>query len=104
VYLGGTVRGSGLEERIEAPFIEITIWQAWSTLAGRTFELEHFRGGGFAAYCSTDMMCERLEAARISFDDSGGDHLRGAVDLLLHGRRIARSFKARRLDIRMMCG
>jgi len=104
LYLGGTVTRSGVSDRIEPPFVDISIWQSSSSLSGRTFVLQHFHGGGFASYCSTAKACDQLDGARVSFDRVTEDHLTGTVDLTLRGRQITKSFNARRLDIRMMCG
>ena len=104
LYLGGSVTGSGLTQRIEPPYVEISIWQPWSSLGGAMFVLEHYHGNGFAAYCPTEKNCEHLDYARVSFDAAIEDHLRGVAELTVRGRQINAPFTARRVDIRMMCG
>ncbi len=104
LYLGGTVAGSGLTQRIEPPYIAISIWQPWSSLGGAMFVLEHYHGGGGAAYCPTDKSCEQLAYARVSFDAATEDHLRGVAELTVRGRQMSVPFAARHVAIRMICG
>ena len=104
LYLGGTVTGSGLTQRIDPPYIAISIWQPWSNLGGAMFVLQNYHGGGFAAYCPTEKSCERLDYARVSFDAAVGDHLKGVAELTVRGRQINAPFTARRIEIRMSCG
>lgn len=107
LYFGARVIGPpGAPERIEHQSVEIAIWQPWSSLAGRTFTLQDYHGGGFASYCPRDgRSCERLEYARVHFDQVTDDRLKGRIEVLVAGgRRIARRFSARLVPIRMMCG
>jgi hypothetical protein len=104
LYLGGTVTRVGTAEHIEPPFVQISIWQGWSSLPGQSFVLQHYRGGGNASYCSTAQTCERLDVAQASFDRATTDHLTGTVDLTFHGQHMRRSFDARLLHVRVQCG
>lgn len=106
LYFGAQVIGPpAAPERIEHESVGISIWQPWSSLAGRTFTLQDYHGGGFASYCPRDgRSCERLEYARVHFDQVTDDRLKGRIEVLLGGRRVARRFSARLVPIRMMCG
>jgi hypothetical protein len=104
LYLGGTARAAGIAEHIDPPYVQISIWQAWSSLPGQSFVLQHYHGGGNASYCATAQTCVPLDGARATFDRATADHLTGSVDLTLQGKRLEKSFDARRLDIRVQCG
>jgi hypothetical protein len=105
LYLGGRVVGSPTPQRIEHAQIIISIWQGWSTLAGRTFVLENYHGGGGASYCAGgSSTCDRPESARVSFDQVSDERLTGRVDITAHGYHIARQFRARHVPIFMLCG
>ncbi len=113
LFFGGRAARGALEEGVRPPYVTISIWRGWSTLAGHTFLLRQDANGGFASYCKKDRSCERLDFARVSFDAVTRDRVRGTADLTLQEPSAGDSvstyqasipFNARRLSVRIACG
>jgi hypothetical protein len=113
LFFGGRAAPIARGERVRPPYVTISIWRGWSTLAGHTFLLRQDASGGFASYCKKDRSCERLDFARVSFDAVTRDRVRGSADLTLQEPSAGDSmstyqasipFNARRLSVRLVCG
>ena len=113
LFFGGRAGKVAMGEGVAPPYVTVSIWRGWSTLAGHTFLLRPEAGGGFASYCKKDRQCEKLEFARVSFDAVTRDRVRGSADLTLQEPSAGDSvstyqasipFNARRLSIKMPCG
>ena len=115
LFFGGRVMPIAAGEGVQPPYVTVSIWRGWSTLAGHTFLLHADAGGagGFASYCARDRKCERLDFARVSFDAVTQTRVRGSADLTLqeHAKGDSVStyqasipFNARRLAVKMICG